>query len=385
VATGGTSGKAAAAEVYVTNSWPQLGGGPAHVGLEANDPVVQETIDPGQNILLYPAWHFSAGAALTSPAVVDQVVYVGDQTGTLHALRTRNGTQLWSWHTPTGKAITGAPAVDAAAGLAFVGAADGTLYAVSMSGSSAGTLAWSASVGGGDVQSPVFDGTDVYATSTSATVVARAEATGADIWSATLASGAGAAPTLDPAGRVLVVPGSGSVTALNIATGAALWNITLAGPTSPVLAAGTAYIGSSNHDVYAISENTGRRIWSFPTSGAIQDSGALGPSAGGPASTLFIGSADGNLYALNPSTGAMLYADALGASARGVAMAGNTILATTSSGLVEGARNYHNGFVWSYATGGGVLSAPAMVDGVFYATGLNGTLWAFTPYGAPPP
>ena len=45
--------------------------------------MIENTVDPGQDVLLYPGWHFSAGAALTSPAVADQVVYVGDQSGTL--------------------------------------------------------------------------------------------------------------------------------------------------------------------------------------------------------------------------------------------------------------------------------------------------------------
>jgi eukaryotic-like serine/threonine-protein kinase len=384
VATGASSRKAAAAAVYVTSNWPQLGGGPGRTGFEANDAVIQNTIDPGQNILLYPAWHFAAGTALTAPTVVNQVVYVGDQSGTLHALRARDGTQLWSWHSPTGRAITGSPAVDPKAGLAFVGAADGMLYAVLTSGSSAGTLAWSASVGGGNVQSPVFDGTTVYAASAGDAVVARSEATGTSIWSATLARGASAAPALDRTRRILVIPTSAGLTALNASTGSQLWRFPLAGPTSPVLEAGTAYTGSSNHDVYAVSESTGRQIWSFPTTGAIQDSGALGTFGHGPGSTLFIGSAEGELYALDASTGAELYAYAMGSSTRGVAIAGNTVLATTSSGLAEAVRNYGGTLVWSYATGGSALGPPAVVNGTLYAAGLQGTLWAFTPYGAPP-
>ncbi len=384
MATGVTSGKAAAVGIYVTNSWPQLGDGPGRVGFEANDPVVQNTIDPAQNVLLYPGWHFSAGAGLTSPTVVDRVVYVGDQTGILHALRASDGTQMWSWHTPTGKAITGSPAVDAAAGLAFVGAADGTLYAVSTSGSSAGTLAWSARLGAGDVQSPVFGGGDVYAGSAGAKVVARSEATGASVWSATLAHGVSAAPALDPSGQVLVVPTTASVTALKAATGIPVWSFPVTGPTPPMLAAGTVYIGSSNHNVYAVLESTGKQIWAFPAGGAIQDSGALSSAHTGQVTTLFIGSADGNLYALNASTGAERYAYPLATSVRGVAIAGDTVLAATSSGLVDGVRSYSGGLIWSYATGDGVLSPPAVVDGTVFAAGLHGTLWAFTPYGAPP-
>jgi hypothetical protein len=67
----------------------------------------------------------------------------------------------------------------------------------------------------------------------------------------------------------------------------------------------------------------------------------------------------------------------------GVAIAGNAILATTSSGLLEGVRTFGS-IVWGYATRGRLLRPPALVDGTFFAAGLGGTLWAFTPYGAPP-
>jgi outer membrane protein assembly factor BamB len=382
VATGTTSGKAAAAGIDVTNSWPQLGGGPARTGFEANDQVIQNTVDPGQSILLDPAWHFSAGAALTSPTVVHQVVYVGDQHGTLHALQARDGTQLWTWSTPTGAAITGAPAVDAATGLAFVGAADGTLYAVFTSGPSAGTIAWSAQVGGGSVQSPAFDATAVYAASTGGEVAALSKTTGSSVWSVPVSGGGYAAPALDTATQVLVVPTSSGITALSTATGTSLWSFALPGPASPMLAAGVVYVGSSNDDVYAVSESTGQQIWSTATGGAIQDSGALSEGAHGSVTGLYIGSADGNLYFLNPSTGAVLHRVNLGASASGLAFAGNIVLAATT-GLAEGVRTFPE-HVWSYDPGDGNLLPPAVVNGTVFVAGQQGTLWALTPYGGPP-
>ena len=383
VATGATSKKAAAAGIFVSNSWPQLGDGPGHVGFEANDPVIQDTVDPGQDVLLYPGWRFSAGAALTSPAVADQVAYVGDQSGTLHAVQADDETQLWTWHTPDGEAITGSPAADPAAGLVFVGAADGTLYAISTSGASAGTLSWSATIGGGDVQSPVLAGTDVYAAAAGGQVAALSEAAGTSVWSTTVA-GVSASPVLGSAGQTLVVPTSAGVTALNASTGASLWSFPVAAPTSPLIDAGVVYVGSSDHHVYAISETNGQQIWSFATGGAIQDSGALISSVNTHGvKTLYIGSADGVLYSLNASTGATLAAHSLGANVTGVAIAGNAILVTTSSGLVEGVRTFGS-IVWGYATNGKLLRPPALVDGTFFAAGLGGTLWAFTPYGGPP-
>jgi outer membrane protein assembly factor BamB len=382
VATGATSGAAAAAGIDVTNNWPQPGGGPGHTGFEANDPVIQNTVDPGQSILLDPAWRFSAGAALTSPTVADQVVYAGDQQGILHALRARDGTQLWTWSTPTGAAITGAPAVDAATGLAFVGAADGTLYAVVTSGPSAGTLAWSALVGAGNVQSPAFGGTTVYAATASGEVAALSESTGSSLWSVPVTGGGSAAPALDTAGQVLVVPTTSGITALGTATGAPLWSFAVPGPTSPMLAAGVVYVGSSNDDMYAVSESTGQQIWSRATGGAIQDSGALSETAHGSVTGLYISSADGYLYFLSPSTGAVLHRVTLGAGANGLAFAGNIILAA-ATGLMEGVRTFPE-LVWSYGLDDGTMLPPAVVNGTFFAAGQQGTLWAFTPYGAPP-
>jgi outer membrane protein assembly factor BamB len=384
VATGAASHTAAAAGIDVTNNWPQLEDGPGHAGFEANDLVIQDTVDPGQDVLLYPGWHFSAAAALTSPAVADQVAYVGDKGGTLHAVRVHDGTQLWTWHTPDGAAITGSPAVDPAAGLVFAGAADGTLYAVSTSGASAGTLSWSATIGTGDVQSPVLAGTDVYAASAGGQVAALSETSGSSVWSATVA-GVSAAPALGSPGHTLVVPTSAGVTALNASTGASVWNFPVTAPTSPMVDAGVVYIGSSDHHVYAVSEASGRQIWSFTAGGAIEGSGALISSAKTNGLTrLYIGSADGLLYSLNASTGKKLAAYPLGARVTGVAIAGNAILVTTSSGLVECVRTFGS-IVWDYATGGRPLMPPALVDGTFYAAGRGGTLWAFTPYGAPPP
>jgi outer membrane protein assembly factor BamB len=383
VATGATSNKAAAAGIFVTNTWAQLGGGPGHVGNEANDLVIQDTVDPGQDVLLYPGWHFSAGAALTSPAVADQVVYVGDQSGTLHAVQVDDGTQLWNWHTPDGAAITGSAAVDPAADLVFVGAADGTLYAISTSGASAGTLSWSAPIGTGDVQSPVLAGTDVYAASASGQVAALSETSGSSVWSATVAAVSGA-PGLGSSGHTLVVPTNTSVTALNASTGASLWSFPVAAPTSPLVDAGVVYIGSSDHHVYAVSAANGQQIWSFTAGGAIQDTGALISNVKTHGVTrLYIGSADDLLYSLNAATGKKLAAYPLGARVTGVAIAGNAILVTTSSGLVECVRTFGS-IVWDYATDGTLLTPPALVDGTFFAAGLGGTLSAFTPYGAPP-
>lgn len=233
VATGAASNESAAASIFITNGWPQLGDGPGHAGFEANDPVISKTVDPGQNVLLYPAWHLSAGAALTSPAVADQVVYVGDQGGTLHAVQAYDGSQLWSWHTPDGTAITGSPSVDPVGHLVFVGAADGKLYAVS----SSGKLSWSATIGSGDVESPLLAGNHVYAASTGGRVACLSKAAGSKVWSTTIA-GISAAPAFGSSRLVIVIPTKRNLTELRASSGASLWRYRVTRPTSPLVKAG---------------------------------------------------------------------------------------------------------------------------------------------------
>jgi outer membrane protein assembly factor BamB len=377
VATGATSKKAAAAAIFITNAWPQLGDGPGRAGYEDNDPVLTNTVDPGQDILLYAGWHFSAGAALTSPAVAGQVVYVGDQSGTLHAVQAYNGTQLWSWHTPDGKAI-GSPSIDPVAHMVFVGAADGKLYAISRSGK----LAWSATIGSGNVQSPLLARGLVYAASTGGRMAALSKATGSKVWS-THVAGITTAPTFGSSRDAILIPTKGSVTELNASTGGLRWRFRVTRPTSPLVDAGDVYVGSTNHHVYAVSEATGRQIWTFLTGGVVRDSGALVSSAQTKGvKRLYIGSSDDKLYSLNASTGRKLAASPFGANVTGVAIAGDIVLVTTSSGLVEGMR-IQGSFVWDYETGGGLLRSPALVDGAFYVAG-GSSISAFTPYAAPP-
>jgi eukaryotic-like serine/threonine-protein kinase len=191
------------------------------------------------------------------------------------------------------------------------------------------------------------------------------------------------APAVGSSRHLLVIPTYRNVTALYAATGSSRWRFRVTRPTSPLTSAGLVYVGSSNHHVYAVSEATGKQVWTFATRGAIDDSGALMPVPEARKPTLYIGSGDGRIYSLDASTGAKFAAYPVGANATGVAIAGDAILVTTSSGLVEAVRT-HGSFVWSYATDGRLLRPPALVDGTFYAAGRGGTLWAFTPYAAPP-
>ncbi|MCD6304355.1 MAG: PQQ-like beta-propeller repeat protein, partial [Planctomycetes bacterium] len=77
------------------------------------------------------------------------------------------------------------------------------------------------------------------------------------------------------------------------------WRFKTAGPvaSSPVVAAGRVYVGSSDANVYCLDFATGRKIWSFTTGGAVEAAPTY------LAGTLYVGSDDTFLYALDAATG----------------------------------------------------------------------------------
>src|SRR5207248_1805767 len=69
---------------------------------------------------------------LSSPAVVNGVVYIGSLDGKLYAVDAASGARLWT--ATTGRAITSSPTV-AGNGFAYAGSTDDKLYAFSAAGS----------------------------------------------------------------------------------------------------------------------------------------------------------------------------------------------------------------------------------------------------------
>jgi hypothetical protein len=90
---------------------------------------------------------------------------------------------------------------------------------------------------------------------------------------------------------------------------------------SPAVVNGVVYVGSRDHNVYALNASTGAKLWSYATGNWVESSPAVAKGV------VHVGSDDGNVYALDASTGAKL---------------------------------------WSYTTGDWVEPSPAVANGVVY-------------------
>jgi len=256
-------------------------------------------------------WRFHAGGSLiSSPVVSGGMVYVGSNDGNLYAVRQEDGRLLWQYATQG--AVTSSPAVSN--NTVYVASTDGYVYAVD---SQNGTLRW------------------------------RFKTAGERRYSAPGIHG------IKPAGKMMADPFDMFIS-------------------SPTIADGAVYIGSGDHNVYAIDANTGAMRWRFATGDVVHATPAV---AGG---AVYIGSWDRNFYALDAATGALRWKFLTGDDQKIHNQIGIEGSASVANGVVYfGCRDSHlyaldardGALRWKHDEfGSWVIATPAIYNGVVYFT-----------------
>jgi outer membrane protein assembly factor BamB len=171
-----------------------------------------------------------------------------------------------------------------------------------------------------------------------------------------------------------------------------LWAKKTGGPvsSSAALAGGILYIGSDDHNVYAIEAASGKPVRTFPTSGAV--SGGVTVADG----TLFAGSADHQVHAFRVGTGDAAWAYPTGGPVRSTpAVVDGLVCVGSDDHRVYGIHAGTGKLAWRYGTGGPVRSEPrsgsqaysnyiyvGSDDGYLYAIHTDGRLlWRFATSG----
>ena len=264
VAVTDLSGISAAARDYAETlyaplfSSPTIVGGTVYVG--AWSPTGDGTIgeNPANGIYAVAAttgalrWHFPIPhGAISSPAAVDNVIYVVDRRATVYAIDANTGLARWSIMVPG--IATSSPAVG-----------DGSVLVTIRSG-------------------PESPGGSVLALRAGSGIVAWRQA---------------AVEPSSPAlsgGVVFVAGQDGTLTALNIGDGSTKWTIRVEGAlAAPTLVSGGAlYVGSTTGTIHALDPKTGKEQWRFTRQRAFLSSPTV---VGGVA---FVGDDAGTLYALD--------------------------------------------------------------------------------------
>lgn len=164
---------------------------------------------------------------------------------------------------------------------------------------------------------------------------------------------------------------------------------------SPVIADGTLYIGSSDHFLYALDAGTGVLRWKFKTDGRITSSPAVSTGL------VYFGSFDSNFYAVDATTGQLKWKFKTGGERRfaathlhGAEPAAETmpdpfdfylsspVVANGAVYIGSGDTNIYaldaatGAIKWKFKTGDVVHSSPAISDGTLFAGSWDSYFYA---------
>ena len=213
--------------------WPQFRFDFCHTGFNPYEFVLSPTTVG--NLVL--DWKYTTGSSIlfSSPAVANDVVYVGVQypDGNLYSFNASTGALLWKYK--SGNEIVSSPAV--ANSVVYVGSDDNNLYALN---ASTGALLWKYTTGSYVDSSPAVANGVVYVGSFDNNLYALNASTGALLWKYTTGDGILFSSPAVANGVVYVMSDDNNLYALNASTGALLWKYTTAGTTgsSPAVANG---------------------------------------------------------------------------------------------------------------------------------------------------
>jgi len=208
-------------------------------------------------------WENSSDANIIStPAVADEKVFVGNQNGLMTCFSIKDGKPLWKFK--TAGAVFSSPAV--ANGKIVFGSGDGNVYCLDLK---KGKLEWKYKAGASVLGSPVINGDTIFIGGSDHAFVALNSRNGKLIWKFSGLDGPVVSTPLLYDGKVIFGAWDRHLYALNSATGLLQWKwnngsaIRNYSPASciPVAADGVVYIMAPDRFVTAIDVATGETLW----------------------------------------------------------------------------------------------------------------------------
>ena len=340
-----------------------------------------ESPAPTDNTILWTAPVTGDYHEFPTPVIVGGIVYYPSNYGTdsLYALDAATGTLIWKYRTGyTDDAVT---------------VKDGYLYTASDSlwclDALTGERIWATAAADADGSTPavvngrVYCGRSSYSQSTSYIYCFNA-ATGTEIWSQTL-SGYTASCLTVWNGFVFIPTYTGPLYALDANSGSVVWvNSDSYGgywDSSPVVVDNVIYISGDDSKTRSINAMTGITVWEVDITPGTYISATPAYHDG----RLYFGDQVDTFYCLDASDGSTIW------SVPGVQHG--------SSGVADGivfygeGSNYYDATarvfalscetgqeIWNYLTNSGpygIVSCPAITDGVMYIAATDGNLYAF--------
>lgn len=165
-------------------------------------------------------------------------------------------------------------------------------------------------------------------------------------------------------GVVYIASYDNKLYALDARSGTKLWSYSAGNwlSSSPAIANGVVYFGSSDNNLYALNASTGAKLWSYTTGGLVWSEPVVADGV------VYFGSTDGKVYALTARTGTLLWSFAADsfANAAQLAVANGVAYVGSYGGYLYALNAVTGQELWSTPILGGVLSPPAVANGLVY-------------------
>jgi len=321
--------------------------------------------------LTAPLWNYSTGGSIySSPAIVDNRVYVGSKDGYLYCLNASTGQKIWRH--PTGSEVNSSPTISG--GRAYFGSDDGWFYCLD---AETGDPYWIKWIGWNQLwatrSNPIVEEEYVYVGSGDHDIYCFNTSSGSVIWRYVTTRPVMSSPALSNGALYLAV-GDFYVYALNASTGNELWHTpTGTDMSSPCVHGNYLYIGSYQGDVLCIDTKTGTISWRYQTGNTVLSSPAYAYGH------VYVGSQDNSIYCLDASTGELIWQKRTGywvCSSPAIAD-GNLYVGSQDYGIY--CLNASTGEVkWRYETGNIVDSSPAISNGTLYIGSHDNCIYSFS-------
>lgn len=317
---------------------------------------------PAPQTLTGIKWQFSTGGAVvSSPVAAAGVLYVGSDDGHLYALDAATGRQRWAWRTDG--PVPSTPAVHE--GRVHVLSYDGWLHTLD---AATGVPLWKFATEG----ERRFEARGLHGTRPRTQTVA-------DPYDVFLSSPAVAG------GIVYFGSSDGHLYALDAATGALRWKQRTGDVVhaSPALDDGLVVVGSWDGRLYAFDAATGAPRWQFQAGldPLMHNQQGFQSSAVIANGVVYVGCRDSHLYAIDARSGAERWRFSTGNSwvVGSPAVAdGKVVLATSDSSRVHVLDAASGKPLWQHQAQAYMFASPTLAGGVLLIGQLNGVLQALT-------
>jgi len=306
-------------------------------------------------------WKLGGKVLLEFPPVLGaRSLYLLKNNGALYALARKTGKVRWK--KKLGHLAASAPAVGHNTVFAVIlerekGLKKGRVVAVSAKD---GHTRWSRKLPSRAESSPLLHRGRLYFGTENGTVFALDASDGRVRWT-TKASGAVKGAIALSEGRLFYADYGGNVESVRLRDGKRLWRSGTKGGrfglssgnfySTPAVAFGRVYVGSTDGGVYSFSADSGKLAWRKETGGYVYSSPAVAQAPGtGP--TVYVGSYDRKLYALDARTGRARWArDAGGRISGGVVVIGDLVFFSTLEGRTTAVTAASGRPVWRFGRG----------------------------------